>query len=135
MDAHHRLPSAYSEPGSAQATHGARAGKYVDFLQCTDPLADAFMQEFSIIPEHEWRALLDQALATGIESIPAAPEALRTLFRQLEHVPFWSIVNAAILGVLRSCGAGSASPFWRCSPCFSFTVGLREIRRWLSPGN
>lgn len=89
MDAHQRLPSAYSEPESAEATYGARAGKYVDFMGRTDPLADAVMREFSTLPEVEWRSWLEQALANGIESVPSAPEALRSLFRQLEHVPFW----------------------------------------------
>jgi hypothetical protein len=89
MDVHHRLPSAYSAPEGAEAAHEARAGKYVDFLWRTDPLADAVMQEFASMPESEWRALLDLALAKGIENIPSAPEPLRALFRQLEDVPFW----------------------------------------------
>jgi hypothetical protein len=89
LDVNHRLPSAYSWPQGAETWQGARARMYVDFLRRTDPLADAVMQQFSSMPEAEWRALLDQALTTGIESVPAAPEALRTLFQQLEHVPFW----------------------------------------------
>jgi hypothetical protein len=88
-DVHQRLPSAYSAPQGAEAAHGARAGKYVDFLWRTDPLADAVMQEFARMPEVEWRALLELALAKGIESVPSAPDALRVLFQQLEHVPFW----------------------------------------------
>jgi len=47
------------------------------------------MQEFARLPEGEWRSLLELALAKGIESVPSAPEPLRELFRQLEHVPFW----------------------------------------------
>jgi hypothetical protein len=61
----------------------------VDFLWRTDPLADAVMDEFARIPESEWRALLELALAKGIEAVPHAPEPLRALFRQLESVPFW----------------------------------------------
>ncbi len=89
MDVEHRLPSAYSAPQGAEAAHGAGAGKYVDFLWRTDLLADAVMQEFSGMPEGEWRALLELALAKGIESVPSAPDALRVLFQQLEQVPFW----------------------------------------------
>ena len=89
MDVDHRLPSAYCAPEGAEGAHGARAGKYVDFLWRSDPLADAVMQEFASLPEGEWRALLDMALAKGIESVPAAPEPLRALFQQLEYVPFW----------------------------------------------
>src|SRR5579871_6536733 len=89
MDVEHRLPSAYSAPQGAEAAHGAGAGKYVDFLWRTDLLADAVMQEFSGMPEGEWRALLELALVKGIESVPSAPDALRVLFQQLEQVPFW----------------------------------------------
>jgi len=84
-----RLPSAYSVPEGAEAAHGARARKYADFLWRTDPPADAVMQEFASMPEAEWRALLDLALAKGIEQVPSAPESLCALFRQLEDVPFW----------------------------------------------
>lgn len=84
-----RVPSAYSSLDVAGAAHGTRAQKYVDFLWRTDPLADAVMDEFARIPESEWRALLELALAKGIEAVPHAPEPLRALFRQLESVPFW----------------------------------------------
>jgi hypothetical protein len=89
MDVHHRLPSAYFAPGGAEAAHGARARKYVEFLWRTDSLSDAVMQEFASMPEGEWRALLDLVLAKGIEHVHSAPEPLRALFEQLESVPFW----------------------------------------------
>jgi hypothetical protein len=62
-DVHHRLPSAYAAPESAEAAHGDHAGKYVDFLWRSDPLADAVVREFASMPEGQWRALLDVALA------------------------------------------------------------------------
>jgi len=89
MDVSHRLPSAYSAAQGAEAAHGGRAGKYIDFLWRADPLADTAMQEFASMPEGEWRELLDLALTKGIEHVPSAPEPLRALFQQLEHVPFW----------------------------------------------
>jgi ER-bound oxygenase mpaB/B'/Rubber oxygenase, catalytic domain len=89
MDVHHYLPSAYSVREGAQATHGDRAGKYIDFLWRTDPPADAVMQDFASMPESEWRALLDLALAKGIDQVPAAPKSLCALFEQLECIPFW----------------------------------------------
>ena len=88
-EAKYRVPSAYSSLDSTGIAHGTRAQKYVDFLWRTDPLADAVMDEFARIPESEWRALLEMALAKGIEAVPHAPEPLRALFRQLESVPFW----------------------------------------------
>jgi hypothetical protein len=47
------------------------------------------MQEFASMPEAEWRALLDLALAKGIEQVPSAPPPLHALFQQLQDVPFW----------------------------------------------
>jgi hypothetical protein len=47
------------------------------------------MDEFARMPEGEWRALLEVALAKGVDAVPHAPESLRELFRQLECVPFW----------------------------------------------
>jgi phage-related protein len=47
------------------------------------------MQEFASMPESQWRALLELAVAKGIENVPSAPESLRALFDQLEHIPFW----------------------------------------------
>src|SRR5690349_5110229 len=88
-EAKYRVPSAYCSLETAGAAHGTRAQKYVDFLWRTDPLADAVMEEFARIPEPEWRALLELALAKGIEAVPLAPESLRALFSQLEDVPFW----------------------------------------------
>jgi hypothetical protein len=61
----------------------------VEFLWRTDPLADAVMDEFARTPESKWRAMLETALAQGVEKVPHAPESLRALFRKLENTPFW----------------------------------------------
>jgi hypothetical protein len=88
-EAKQRVPLEYSRLDTAEVLHGPRAEKYAELLWGTDPLAEAVMDEFARMPEGEWRALLDRALAQGIEAVPHAPEALRALFRQLESVPFW----------------------------------------------
>ena len=86
-EAKHGIPSAYSSlPG---AEHGTRAQKYAEFLWHTDPLAEAVMDEFAGMPESKWRAILEVALAQGVEAVPEAPESLRALFRQLECPPIW----------------------------------------------
>jgi hypothetical protein len=86
-EAKHCIPSAYSSlPGADQ---GIRAETYAEFLWRTDPLAEAVMDEFARMPEGEWRALLEVALAQGIEAVPDAPEPLRALFRQLDCPPIW----------------------------------------------
>ncbi len=88
-EAKYRVPSGYSGLDTVEVLHGPRAEKYVELLWRTDPLAEAVMEEFARLPESEWRALLDLALAKGLDAVPHAPEPLRALFRQLESIPFW----------------------------------------------
>src|SRR5258705_2371862 len=83
------LPSAYTNLEVGRLRHGARADKYAALLRRADPLADAVVEVFASMPEEAWRQMLDRALEHGIDSIPDAPEPLRALFAQLDHVPFW----------------------------------------------
>src|SRR5215471_14393012 len=70
-------------------TPGSRAEKYAKLFRRADPLADAVMHEFARMPESTWRAMLEHALTQGIEAVPEAPAALRALFLELDHIPFW----------------------------------------------
>lgn len=108
------VPSAYSGPNTG-IVRGVRAEKYADFLWRSDPLADAVMNEFAHMPESQWRALLEIALAKGIEAVPEAPEPLRALFCQLEDIPFW--VNHD------RCNLGGAT-FLRCRLGFAVLAML-----------
>src|SRR5262245_5346241 len=85
----HHLPSGYATLDAARRKHGERADKYVELLRRADPLADAVVEAFTRLPEEEWRRMLDLALSKGIDSAPAAPEALKALFARLDYVPFW----------------------------------------------
>jgi hypothetical protein len=85
----HHVPSGYAGLNTADVVRGSRTQKYVEFLWTTDSLAEAVMDEFALMPESEWRGLLDLALTKGLDAVPHAPEPLRALFHQLESVPFW----------------------------------------------
>jgi hypothetical protein len=55
-----------------------------------DPVAEAFVDE--VYMEHgakHGRALLDQALEHGIDSVPDAPESMQELFAEFETDPDW----------------------------------------------
>lgn len=55
-----------------------------------DPLAEAFVDE--VCGARGWaagRAMLDQALAGGVASVPDAPASLVRLFEDIEHDPEW----------------------------------------------
>ncbi|HKD78181.1 MAG TPA: oxygenase MpaB family protein [Candidatus Angelobacter sp.] len=73
----------------ASVPHGSPAERFAGLFWRTDPLADAVIDEFSHMPEGTWRAMLEKALADGIEAVPDAPKSLRELFAQLDHIPFW----------------------------------------------
>jgi len=96
-EAKYRVPSGYSSLDSADVRedvthdvlHGPRVEKYAELLWSTDPVAEAVMDEFARMPESEWRAMLELALARGLDAVPHAPEPLRALFHQLESTPFW----------------------------------------------
>src|ERR1700722_5756192 len=62
-EAKHDVPSGHSALNTADVLSGSRPQKYVELLWTTDPLAEAVMDEFACLPEGEWRALLDFALA------------------------------------------------------------------------
>lgn len=123
MEGKHYLPSGYCDLRTASAAGQAQAGRYAELLWQADPLADAVMQEFAGIPESEWRAILESALAEGIESIPHAPDSLRAFFEELEHVPFW--VDREL------CNLGGAT-FLRCRLGFAVLamLSLPVIYSW-----
>jgi hypothetical protein len=55
-----------------------------------DPVAEAFVEEVYLKRgQAAGRAMLDQALAGGVENVSDAPESLRTLFGELEEDPAW----------------------------------------------
>jgi hypothetical protein len=100
-----QLPSAYTNLESARQKHGGRADKYVGMLWHGDPLADDAVEALAALDEKASRQLLELALERGIDAWPNAPEAVRALFAQLDHIPFW--VDA------EQCNLGGAT-FLRC---------------------
>ncbi|MBB5917823.1 hypothetical protein BJY24_006735 [Nocardia transvalensis] len=56
-----------------------------------DPVAERFVAEVlhGEVGREHGRAMLETALATGIDSVPDAPDAMRALFAEFETVPDW----------------------------------------------
>ncbi len=64
-----------------------------------DPLAEAFVDEVYLgRSSAEGRALLDQALSGGVDSVPNAPQSLRRLFADIETDPAWVDAEKVALG-------------------------------------
>ncbi|MGH7436564.1 MAG: oxygenase MpaB family protein [Polyangiaceae bacterium] len=58
-------------------------------MQVGDPLAEGVVSMYASLPPGQGRAVLDQALEKGIESIERPPAALVALFAQLDREPAW----------------------------------------------
>ncbi len=54
-----------------------------------DPLADDYAALYPKLGHDKARRLLDDALEHGIEHVPDAPQALKALFAEVDHVPAW----------------------------------------------
>jgi hypothetical protein len=64
--------------------------RYAETYFDADPVAEAFVEEVYLRRgQAVGRALLDQALERGVESIPDAPASLRALFAEIEAPPPW----------------------------------------------
>ena len=64
----------------------ALAAMYYD----ADPLCEAFVDDVYLrAGSAAGRAMLERALADGVDAVPEAPASLRALFADLEHDPAW----------------------------------------------
>ena len=56
----------------------------------TDPVAEAFVADvYDTLGMKRGRELLDQALESGVDSVPDAPDSMRRLFAEFETPPPW----------------------------------------------
>ena len=92
------IPSAYTGLYAMRSVANSSHSGDIKFLWRTDPAAEAVVDDFARVPEQQWRAMLEMALASGIEAVPQAPESLRRLFAQLEQMPEWIDVERCNLG-------------------------------------
>lgn len=82
-------PSRFVNVEAARARFGASIDRLEDLFWVADPLADAVVEAFERLPPGTGSRMLDTALRQGIEAAAGAPEALRALFAEVDHVPAW----------------------------------------------
>jgi hypothetical protein len=110
------LPSRLVNLDAARKLYGERVERLGKLLLATDPLADAASAALSDFAAADRSALLDRSLEEGC---PAdAPEAVRALFKQVEHVPFWVDFDRAERG-------GAA--FFRAGPLSSYVLAFQSV--------
>ncbi|HEU4410896.1 MAG TPA: oxygenase MpaB family protein [Polyangiaceae bacterium] len=83
------IPTRFRNLDRARQLYGDRADRLAGFLFRCDPPADRAVEAMASLPPGRGWALLKRAIASGVESVPEAPEAFRELFRELERVPAW----------------------------------------------
>ena len=74
---------------AARQLYGDTIDDYLRHLRTGDPLADDLVLSFERLPRGRGYKLLQNALDHGIDSLDDPPPELVTLFRQVDHVPFW----------------------------------------------
>ena len=74
---------------SARAQYGHAVDRYIEQLRVGDPPADDLVRAWERMPPGDGQRMLTRAIDHGIESVPDPPAELVTLFKSLDHVPFW----------------------------------------------
>jgi ER-bound oxygenase mpaB/B'/Rubber oxygenase, catalytic domain len=75
-------------PGDIRGT-GEQVRRFREFAQAEDSPADAVVAMFHRLPKGRGRALFEQALADGIDSLDRPPRELIEFFRTVEATPYW----------------------------------------------
>ncbi len=143
------FPSRFVRLDLAREQYGDRVDRLGVFLSKGDPLADAAVDSLAGFPAGVRQSMVDRALQDGIAAVPDAPEALRALFAQLDHVPFWvdgarldrggaAFLRAGLLGGMvlgaYSLVAGYCSPAGNKPLAFSGRLAQDAPRRLAETG-
>lgn len=86
------IPAGVAVIGAALGVRGpdpARLRRFGELLLAGDPLMDSFVDWMYAEGGRGIRPLFEQALATGVDSVDAAPAPLREVFGALEATPDW----------------------------------------------
>jgi hypothetical protein len=84
------IPARAVDLPRARARFGDSAARLVTFLNRADPLADAAVEEIEALPQGQGWAVVTQAAAQGIRSVPRPPPSIDALFQQIEVTPVWA---------------------------------------------
>jgi hypothetical protein len=83
------VPTSLRRHEEALRRHGDFATTYVDGMWAGDPLADAFVADFTDLGHGRAMRMLRIACRQGVDAVPDAPASLRALFAHLDDVPDW----------------------------------------------
>lgn len=93
-----RFPTRYVHLDEARARHGERVDRFGEFFYEGDPVADDVVEALASWPRPARDAVVQRCLDEGVDAVPEAPEALRALMREVDHVPFWVDFDRAARG-------------------------------------
>lgn len=69
--------------------YGEFGRDWIDGTRIADPLADAVVADFALLPRGEGMAMFRVAAQCGINEVPDAPDSLRALFAEVDDEPAW----------------------------------------------
>lgn len=83
------IPTSVRNHDEALRRFGPRAAAYLEAMWDGDPLADAFVEDFTTIGHGKGMRMLRTACREGIDAVPDAPASLEALFAELDATPDW----------------------------------------------
>ncbi|TWH01351.1 uncharacterized protein DUF2236 [Nocardioides sp. J9] len=83
------VPTSLRRVDEARRRFGDFTDTYLAAMWQGDPLADAFVADFSKVGHGRAMRMLRTACREGIAAVPDAPETLRALFAELDRTPPW----------------------------------------------
>jgi hypothetical protein len=83
------FPTRYTNLVAARARFGDRVDRLGDYLTRTDEPADRLVETIAGMPEGSGWRMFEEATRRGIKNVAGAPDSMRALFAQAEHVPVW----------------------------------------------
>ena len=90
-----------------------------DHLWVGDPEMDALVASFRELPATQGRAMFEQALSNGLDSVPDPPAALVALFEHLDNPPAWITMDRVDRGAIV---ANAVTPAGKASLIFLNTI-------------
>lgn len=88
------MPTSVRRREEARARFGGFADTWFAAMWDGDPLADAFVADLLELGHGRSMRMLRTACRSGIDAVPEAPQSLRALFAELDHVPQWADLDA-----------------------------------------
>ncbi len=115
----HRLLDGWIDVQDRMPDTDGIVARMQDHLWVGDPEMDALVASFRELPATHGRAMFEQALSNGLDSVPDPPAALVALFEHLDNPPPWITMDRVDRGAIV---ANAVTPAGKASLIFLNTI-------------